>query len=47
MPFVKVKIEEVIEQKCQQSESFKKNWDESKNRENMQRDYVNEKTQES
>lgn len=30
MPFVKVKIEEVIEQKCQQSETFKKSWDESR-----------------
>lgn len=30
MPFVQIKVEEMIEQKKQESESFKKKWDESR-----------------
>lgn len=30
MPFVQIKVEDVIEQKKQESESFKKKWDESR-----------------
>lgn len=30
MPFVKVKINKMIEQKCQESEIFKEVWDESR-----------------
>lgn len=30
MPFVKVNIDEIIEQKCQESESFKVSWEESR-----------------
>ena len=30
MPFVKVNVSETIQQKCQQSESFRKNWEESR-----------------
>lgn len=30
MPFVQIKVEEIIEQKRQESESFRKEWDESR-----------------
>lgn len=30
MPFVQVKIDEIVEQKCQESEVFKTSWDESR-----------------
>lgn len=30
MPFVQVKVDEIIEQKCRESDSFKKVWDDSR-----------------
>lgn len=30
MPFVQVKVDEIIEQKCRESDSFKKAWDDSR-----------------
>lgn len=30
MPFVQVKVDEIIEQKCRESDSFKKAWDGSR-----------------